>query len=144
MTQQATKPLTLAYAMSDSPVGVAAWIIEKFYGWSDLKQRDFLEVFSKDELITNVMIYLVTNSFETASWIYYGRRKLEGGRVMSPEGKRVEVPTACAVFPKELLPWPPRPYVERLYNVAQWTEMPHSSLNAKRSHWPSHCCATSC
>ncbi len=70
------------------------------------------------------MIYVLTRTFNTASWIYYGRRE-EGGRILSPEGKRVEVPTACALFPKELLAWPPRSYVERLYNVTQWTEFPH-------------------
>jgi pimeloyl-ACP methyl ester carboxylesterase len=69
------------------------------------------------------MIYLVTRCFNTASWIYYGRRE-EGGRVLSPEGHRVEVPTACALFPAEMLAWPPRSYVERIYNVAQWSEMP--------------------
>ena len=69
------------------------------------------------------MIYIVTRTFNTASWIYYGRRE-EGGRVLSPEGKRVEVPTACAVFPRELLAWPPRSYAERIYNITQWTEMP--------------------
>ena len=123
MTQKATKPLSLAYSMSDSPVGVAAWIIEKFYGWSDRSEKSFLEVFSQDELLTNIMIYLITDTFETASWIYYGRRE-EGGRVLSKIGKRVEVPTACAVFPKELLPWPPKSYADRLFNIVQWTNMP--------------------
>ena len=67
------------------------------------------------------MIYVVTRTFNTASWIYYGRRE-EGGRVLSPQGHRVEVPTGCALFPRELLSWPPRSYVERVYNVTQWTE----------------------
>jgi len=122
-TQQATKPQTLSYAMSDSPVGVAAWIIEKFNSWSDTEGDDIESAHTKDELLTNIMIYLVTGTFNSASWIYYGRRE-EGGRLLSPEGKRVEVPTGCALFPKELLSWPPRSYVERLYNVTHWTEMP--------------------
>ena len=122
-TQQATKPQTLSYAMMDSPVGVAAWIIEKFNSWSDTEGDDIESVHSKDSLLTNIMVYLVTGTFNTASWIYYGRRE-EGGRVLSPEGKRVEVPTAVALFPKELLSWPPRSYVERVYNIARWTEMP--------------------
>jgi microsomal epoxide hydrolase len=121
-TQQATKPQTLSYAMMDSPVGVAAWIIEKFHSWSDTKGDDIENVFSKDELLTNIMIYLVTGTFNTASWIYYGRRE-EGGRLLSPDGKRVEVPTGCALFPAEFLSWPPRSYVERLYNVTHWAEM---------------------
>ena len=122
-TQQATRPQTLSYAMMDSPVGVAGWIIEKFYSWSDLRDKDLESVHSKDELLTNIMIYIVTRTFNTASWIYYGRRE-EGGRILSPEGDPVKVPTACAVFPEEMLAWPPRTYVDRIYNVQQWTEMP--------------------
>jgi microsomal epoxide hydrolase len=122
-TQQATKPQTLSYAMMDSPVGVAAWIIEKFNSWSDTVGDDIESVHSKDSLLTNIMIYLITKTFNTASWIYYGRTE-EGGRILSPEGKRVEVPTAAALFPAELLSWPPRSYAERIYNIKQWTEMP--------------------
>ena len=122
-TQQATKPQTLSYAMMDSPVGVAAWIIEKFNSWSDTVGDDIESVHSKDSLLTNIMIYLITKTFNTASWIYYGRTE-EGGRILSLEGKRVEVPTAAALFPAELLSWPPRSYAERIYNIKQWTEMP--------------------
>ena len=122
-TQQATKPQTLSYAMMDSPVGVAAWLIEKFNSWSDTNGDNIESAHSKDTLLTNIMVYLVTRTFNTASWIYYGRRE-EGGRVLSPQGKRVEVPTAAALFPKELLSWPPRSYVERVYNITRWTEMP--------------------
>ncbi len=122
-TQQATKPQTLSYAMMDSPVGIAAWLIEKFNSWSDTVGDDIESVHSKDAMLTNIMVYIATRTFNTASWIYYGRRE-EGGRVMSPDGSRVEVPTACALFPKELLSWPPRSYAERIYNVTQWTEMP--------------------
>jgi len=122
-TQQATKPQTLSYAMMDSPVGIAAWIIEKFNSWSDTVGDDIENVYSKDALLTNIMVYLVTGTFNTASWIYFGRRE-EGGRVLSPEGKRVEVPTGCALFPAEFLSWPPRSYMERVYNVTHWTEMP--------------------
>ena len=126
--QQATRPQTLSYAMMDSPVGLAAWILEKFRFWSDLGdgglgEGDLESVYSKDLLLTNIMVYIVTRSFNTASWIYYGRRE-EGGRTLSDEGKRVEVPTACALFPRELLAWPPRSYVERVYNVQRWTEFP--------------------
>jgi pimeloyl-ACP methyl ester carboxylesterase len=121
-TQQATKPQTLSYAMMDSPVGVAAWIVEKFNAWSDTDGNDIESAHTKDALLTNIMVYLVTGTFNSASWIYYGRRE-EGGRVLSPEGRRVEVPTGCALFPAELLSWPPRSYVERIYNVIHWTEM---------------------
>ncbi len=122
-TQQATKPQTLSYAMIDSPVGVAAWIIEKMRGWSDIKNGDIESVYSKDILLSNIMIYLVTKTFNTASWIYYGRRE-EGGRSLPKEHLPLKVPTAAALFPKEYLEWAPRSYVERIYNIKQWTEMP--------------------
>jgi len=122
-TLQATKPQTLSYAMSDSPVGTAAWIIEKFHGWSDIEDNDIESAHSKDALLTNIMIYIVTGSFNSASWIYYGRRE-EGGRLLGTEGRRVEIPTAAALFPAEMLAWPPRSYSERLYNITRWTHMP--------------------
>ena len=119
---QSTKPQTLSYAMMDSPVGVAAWIIEKFYHWSDLEDKSLELTYQKDDLLTNIMIYILTKSFNTSSWIYYGRAK-EGGRILSQDGRRVEVPTGCAVYPKEFLTWPPKSYVERLFNLVHWTEM---------------------
>ena len=122
-TQQETRPQTLSYAMIDSPVGIAAWLIEKFHDWSDVKTGCIESAFSKDELLTNIMIYITTRTFNSASWIYYARRE-EGGRILSPEGHRVEVPTGCAVFPAEMLNWPPRSYAERIYNIQHWTEMP--------------------
>ena len=121
-TQQATKPQTLSYAMMDSPVGVAAWIIEKMRGWSDIKNGDIESVYSKDILLSNIMVYLVTKTFNTASWIYYGRRE-EGGRFLPKDHLPLKVPTAIAKFPKEYLEWAPKSYVERIYNVQQWTEM---------------------
>ena len=122
-TQQATRPQTLSYAMMDSPVGIAAWLIEKFHDWSDVAVGDIEKAHSKDTLLTNIMVYIATKTFNSASWIYYGRRE-EGGRILSPEGKRVEVPTGCAVFPKEMLRWPPKSYADRIYNITHWTEMP--------------------
>ncbi len=121
--QQATKPQTLSYAMMDSPVGVAAWIIEKMCGWSDIKNHDIESVYSKDTLLSNIMVYLVTKTFNTASWIYYGRRE-EGGRFLPKENLPLKVPTAVALFPKEYLEWAPRSYVEKIYNIKRWTEMP--------------------
>jgi len=121
-TQQATKPQTLSYGMMDSPVGVAAWIIEKFYFWSDLKNNDIESVYSKDVLLANIMVYIITKTFNTASWIYYGRRE-EGGRFLPKNVHRIEIPTAAALFPAEMLAWPPRSYAERMYNIKRWTNM---------------------
>jgi len=122
-TQQATKPQTLSYGMMDSPVGVAAWIIEKMYSWSDLKDDNIESVYSKDTLLANIMVYIVTKTFNTASWIYYGRRE-EGGRFFPDDFKKIKIPTAAAIFPAEMSEWPPRSYVDRIFNITQWTEMP--------------------
>ena len=106
----------------ESPLGVAAWIVEKFYYWSDLKDGSLDLTYQKDDLLTNIMIYILTKSFNTSSWIYYGRVK-EGGRILSNDSRRVEVPTGCAIYPKEFLTWPPKSYVKRLFNLVHWTEM---------------------
>ena len=121
-TQQATKPQTLSYGMMDSPVGVAAWIIEKFYFWSDIKNNNIESVYSKDTLLANIMVYVIAKTFNTASWIYYGRRE-EGGRFLPKNFHRIATPTAAALFPEEMLAWPPRSYAERMYNIKRWTKM---------------------
>ncbi len=118
MAVQSTKPRSLAYAMMDSPLGVAAWIVEKFHGWSPLLPTNMWDAFSRDQVLDNIMIYLVTGTFDTASWLYRG--------VFDepvPAGARVEKPTAIANFPGELAAYP-RSLVEKSFNVVRWTEMP--------------------
>jgi len=121
-TQQSTKPQTLSYAMIDSPVGVAAWIIEKMYSWSDIKNNNIESVYTKDILLANIMIYIITKTFNTASWIYYGRRE-EGGRLFPKDFKKIKVPTAIAIFPAEMSPWPPKSYLDRMFNITRYTKM---------------------
>ncbi|QXQ07039.1 epoxide hydrolase [Sphingosinicellaceae bacterium] len=119
---QGTKPQSLGFAMMDSPMGVAAWFCEKFVGWSDGGGKVTDPPYSMDWLLTNIMIYLSTRSFATATWIYRGMI-LDGGFAI-PEGSRVEVPTGVAAFPHDLLAFPARRVVERGYNVVHWTTMP--------------------
>ena len=121
-TLQATKPQTLAYSMVDSPVGIAAWIIEKMHGWSDLKDNNIESVYSKDVLLANIMVYVLTNTFNTASWIYFGRRE-EGGRYFPKDFKKINIPTGIAMFPKEMSEWPPESYIERIFNVRHICKM---------------------
>jgi microsomal epoxide hydrolase len=118
--EQATKPQTLSYAMMDSPVGACAWIVEKFHGWSDIR-AGFEEVYSKDQLLTNVMIYLVTRTFNTATWLYRGLFEDQTGEPVPP-GARIEKPVGIAHFPVDIIPWPPRSQVQRSANVVRWTE----------------------
>ena len=119
--QQSTKPLTLSYGMMDSPVGAAAWIVEKFKGWSDLDDGKLESVYTKDQLLTNVMLYLVTRTFGTATWMYRGLFEDPGGKPIAPKS-RVEKPVAVARFPVDLIPFPPRSQVEKSLNVVRWTE----------------------
>ena len=68
------------------------------------------------------MIYLITNSFSSASWIYFGRRE-EGGRLFPKNFKKINIPTGIAKFPKEMSEWPPKSYLERIFNIQHWSEM---------------------
>ena len=124
---QATKPAKLGYAMLDSPVGVAAWIVEAFHAWSDRESRPFEELFTFDQLLTEVMLYLVTDAFPTSTWIY-GAKQQEEKTV--PAGHRVTVPTALAAFRDPVFPMPPRAVAERSHNVVRYTEM------ARGGHFP--------
>lgn len=119
---QGTKPQSLGFAMMDSPMGVAAWFAEKFVGWSDVPGDADDPPFDFDTMLTNIMIYLTTRSFLSATWIYRGMF-LEGGFNI-PEGRRIEKPVGVAAFPRDLLAFPPRAMVERGYNVVHWTDMP--------------------
>ncbi|MBV9566648.1 MAG: epoxide hydrolase [Hyphomicrobiales bacterium] len=117
--QQATKPQTLSYGLNDSPVGLAAWIIEKFQTWSDCG-GELERVLTRDELLTNIMIYWVTQTIRSSTQLYYESR--ERPLRLSREN-RVKPPVAVALFPREI-PLPPRSLAERGYNIARWTVMP--------------------
>lgn len=119
---QGTKPQSLGFAMMDSPMGVAAWLAEKYCGWSDRSRGLTDPPFPLDTLLDTIMIYLSTRSFLSATWIYRGMF-LEGGFTI-PEGRRVTVPTGVAAFPHDLLAFPPRAMVERGYAVRHWADMP--------------------
>ena len=120
---QASKPQSLAWLGAGNPVGQAAWIAERFYDWSDLRVKSLDEAHPKDKLLTNIMIYVMTDSFATGAWYYRGL--LEEGGVAFQEGERCETPTAFANFPGEALyQAPPRSWAERAYNISRWSEMP--------------------
>ena len=116
---QGTKPQTLAYALNDSPIGLAAWIFEKFRTWSDCN-GELESIFTRDELLTDVMIYWVTETLNSSARLYYESRVQP---LQLSTANRVEVPVAVAVFPKEI-PMPPRALAERGFNIQRWTLMP--------------------
>jgi pimeloyl-ACP methyl ester carboxylesterase len=115
---QGTKPQSLGYGLNDSPAGLAAWIVEKFRGWSDCN-GDVESRFTKDELLTNVMLYWVTQSITSSMRLYY---EAEQRRSTAVE-PRIEVPTAAAVFRKELYK-APRAWVEAAFNLKRFTVFP--------------------
>ena len=119
---QATKPQTLAYALNDSPVGLAAWIVEKFRAWSDC-DGNIESRFGKDELLTNIMIYWLTETINPSMRRYFEKRH-EPNPVRLRPGERIEVPTGIAMFPGERDLVVPRSFAERCYNVLSWTDMP--------------------
>jgi pimeloyl-ACP methyl ester carboxylesterase len=119
---QGAKPLSLAYAMADAPLAQAAWIVERFHDWADLRETSFEAVFPMDRLLTDVMLYVMTGAFDTGAW-YYAGAAAENVRRM-PAGRRVEVPTAFAAYPDPRAPAPPRAWVERGYALTRWREMP--------------------
>ncbi|RIJ24199.1 epoxide hydrolase [Henriciella barbarensis] len=122
LMEQATKPQTLAMALMDSPMGTAAWILEKFHGWSDRSRGKLTDIYSRDQLLTNVMIYLVNDAIATSVW-YYAALFLEGGAQLKPDQK-VNIPTGIADYPGEAIyRTPPRSWCERIYNVDYWSDM---------------------
>jgi len=112
-TQQKTRPQTVGYGLADSPAGQAAWILEKFWAWTDCDGHPE-NALTRDEMLDNVMLYWVTGSATSSARIYwesFGR----GTR------QTVTIPTGFAVYPKEIVP-PVRKWVEQTYDVQYWAE----------------------
>ncbi|ATE63958.1 epoxide hydrolase family protein [Rhizorhabdus dicambivorans] len=116
MMQHATKPQTIGLALADSPIGFAAWVCEKFHGWGDTG-GDIESRFSKDWLLDNIMVYLVNDAVQSAIWMYHTIF------TEARPGRRIEVPTGLALYPREFMPYPPRSAAERAYAIADWQEM---------------------
>lgn len=119
LRQQGTRPQTLAYGLTDSPAGLAAWIVEKMRAWSDCG-GDIESRFDRDQILTNVMLYWLSGAINASFWPYYDRH--HNGPLL-PEGARIEVPTGYAEFPGENMR-APRAVAERLYDIRRWTRMP--------------------
>jgi pimeloyl-ACP methyl ester carboxylesterase len=120
---QATEPQSLAFAMTNNPVAQAAWLVQRFYEWSDRRTRSFDQIFSMDRLLTNAMIYVMNDAFQTSTWFYTGSHE-EHVKQM-PAGVRVEVPTGFASYSGDARsPTPPRSLVEQGYNIRHWADIP--------------------
>ncbi len=116
---QGTRPQTLAFALADSPVGLAAWLVEKFRIWTDC-DGDPANAVSRDDMLANLTLYWTTGAIGSSFWPYYARMH---GPWPIPEGA-IPVPTGYVEFPKEIL-HPPRSVAERVYSdIRRWTVMP--------------------
>jgi microsomal epoxide hydrolase len=123
---QSTRPLSLGCGLNDSPAGLAAWLVEKFRAWSDC-DGDVEQRFSRDELLTHIMIYWTTQTIDSSFFPYYDMANAGAVRWISEMVKgwlgSADVPAGFALFPKDLVT-PPREWAERFFNVQRWTEMP--------------------
>ena len=120
-----TKPLSLAYGLNDSPIGLCGWIIEKFNAWSD-NNGDIENSFTKQELLANVTLYWLTQTIHSSIRMYH---EISNSPLKFEKDDFVKTPVGFAKFPKEI-PTPPRDYIEKGFNVVHWTEMP------KGGHFP--------
>jgi len=137
---QTTKPQALGHGLSDSPVGLASWILDKWYSWTD-QDGDIEKVYTKDELLTNISIYWLTNSATSSARLYYESRHVDGRLLptffegfLPPASQRVTVRTGCGSFPSQfdrrgnppnMDPAPGRRSAEGRYNVVYYTVQPH-------------------
>jgi pimeloyl-ACP methyl ester carboxylesterase len=113
--EQSTRPQTIGYSLLDSPAGLCAWILEKFWSWSDTDGEP-VGALGADRLLDNVMLYWLTRTGASSARMYW-----ESFRIR-PRGK-VEVPTAVSIFPKEIFR-PSRRWAERRYvNIVHWEEL---------------------
>jgi len=117
---QGTRPTTLAFALTDSPAGLAAWIVEKFRAWSDCDGVPERAI-DRDTMLADISLYWFTGAIGSSFWPYYARMH---GPWPVPEGATVDVPTGYVEFPKEILR-PPRPLAARTYtDIRRWSVMP--------------------
>jgi len=123
---QSTKPQSLAAGLNDSPVGLAAWLVEKYRTWSDCGGQ-IESRFTKDELLNHIMIYWVTESIGSSFLPYYDYANASALTWTKESIKKfvgsAEVPAAFSLFPRDIS-HPPRQWAERFFNVQRWTKMP--------------------
>ncbi len=117
--EQGTKPQTVGVGLNDSPAGLLAWIVEKFRAWSDCG-GDPERSFTRDQLLTNVMVYWLTETATSSARLYWETNQTG---VLTEKLPFIDVPTGVARYPKEVLRWP-RSWVEQQYNVTHWATMP--------------------
>lgn len=117
--QQSTRPQTLGYGLADSPMGQAAWIIEKFYEWTDCQGHPE-NVLSREELIDNVMFYWLPGTAASSARLYW---ESFGTAFSGDTETKVTLPTGCSIFPREIVPTPRNWAQHRYSNIVYWNEL---------------------
>ncbi|MEM7469375.1 MAG: epoxide hydrolase family protein, partial [Pseudomonadota bacterium] len=115
---QSTRPQSIGYSLSDSPIAQAAWIIEKFYTWTDCDGNPE-NILSKDQLLDNVMMYWMTNSAASSARLYWQ----SFGQNIKGSDQEIHVPTGCSIFPKEIVPLPKTWAAQRYKNIQYWNHL---------------------
>lgn len=113
--QQSSRPQTLAYGLTDSPAGQAAWILEKMWAWTDCDGHPE-NVLTRDEMLNNVMFYWCTATAGSSARMYYESFHAEAGQMAE-----VDVPTGCCIYPKEIIRMSQRWASKRYTNIVHWT-----------------------
>jgi pimeloyl-ACP methyl ester carboxylesterase len=116
---QSTQPRALAASLNDSPAGLASWILDRFHSWAG--SRELESSFSKDEILTNITIYWVTQTIQSSIYGYLAETR----RPSLGSHDFVDRPVGLSLYPRDLAGPPPRRLAERSLNVVRWTEMPH-------------------
>jgi pimeloyl-ACP methyl ester carboxylesterase len=120
---QGTRPQTIGYSLVDSPTGLCAWILEKLWAWSD-HPGDLFEVLSREQVLDNITLYWLTRTGASSATLYWESIDEISTWFTNSVGDRIEVPTGCTVFPREV-PRPSRRLAERRFtNIVHWGEPP--------------------
>ena len=117
---QGTRPQTLAFGLTDSPAGLAAWIVEKFRAWSDC-DGDVERAIGRDRMLADISLYWFTGAIGSSFWPYYAR--LHGAAIL-PAGETISVPTGYAEFPREILKLPRTGAARVFTDIRRWSVMP--------------------
>jgi epoxide hydrolase len=120
--EHSTRPQTIGYALADSPVALAAWIVEKFWAWTDCDGHPE-NVLTRDELLDNLMLYWLPRTGASSARLYWESLKQVNELIAGPVRDVVEAPTGCSIFPKELQR-PSRRWAERRFSdIRHWNEL---------------------
>ncbi len=129
--EQSTRPQTIGYGLVDSPVSLCAWIVEKFWAWTDCDGRPE-NVLTRDELLDSVMLYWLPGTGASSARLYWESIRQVNKWISGPTSDTVAVPTGCSIFPKELQRPSRRWAAKRFLDIRYWNELPKGGPGTSR------------